>query len=178
MQKGFNSLFLVLLVAFAALAVFVTNNSSGDSLLASAGKGYDSYGYNNTARIFNGTGSSWCLAGGQPADCMGAYSQDKLVMKWNEAWDACNDAGNDDETACAGAWINNEWNGKNGGTGSVWHYKIIWVGSQGESSPYWKEGGYSVWGNYEAIMDQGVDPSMEPMHSWFAKAKPNGYGAK
>src|SRR3954447_23462185 len=64
------------------------------ALVASAGGGYDQYGYNTTARSFNGTGSSWCVAGGQAANCVGVYSTDKLVMKWNAAWDACNDAGN------------------------------------------------------------------------------------
>src|SRR3954447_27053398 len=62
------------------------------ALTASAGGGYDQYGYNTTARSFNGTGASWCQAGGQPASCMGAYSNDKLGMKWNAQWDACNDA--------------------------------------------------------------------------------------
>ncbi|MDZ4226072.1 MAG: hypothetical protein U1C66_01115, partial [Patescibacteria group bacterium] len=127
------------------------------NLLAAVGAGFDEYGYNERAHIFNGAadgvdrnldGKVW----GDPT-----YANDKLVMKWNKAWDECNDAGNDDEAACAGAWINNEWNGagKNGSK-EVWHYKIIWVGSAGEASPHWQEGGYSVWGNYEVLMDQGV----------------------
>ena len=137
--------------------------------------GFNQFGYNDTARIFNGTGSSWCLGGGQAAGCMGAYSNDKLIMKWNEAWDLCNDNGYDDPAYCAGAWTSNEWNGKvKGGSGEVWHYKMIWVGSQGEDSPYWKEGGYSIWGNYEVLMDQGTSGGE---HIWFAHAKPTGYGA-
>jgi len=143
---------------------------------AGAAGGFDQYGYNNDARIFNGTGSSWCVAGGQAADCLGIYSADKLVMKWNAAWDACNAAGNADASVCAGAWTDNEWNGQDGGSGQVWHYKIIWVGSAGASSPYWLQGGYSVWSNYEVIMDQGTDPNVGPGHLWFARATPNGYG--
>src|SRR3954468_6175696 len=99
------------------------------ALVALAGGGYDQYGYNTTARSFNGTGSSWCVAGGQAANCVGAYSADKLVMKWKEAWGACNDAGNLDPAACTGARLDNEWNGMGkGGSGSVWHYKFVWVG--------------------------------------------------
>ena len=166
---------LCAVLVLGGIAVFSNDNLYGE-LTAAVGKGFDQYGYNNKARIFNGTGSSWCLAKSLPADCLGIYSPDKLVMKWNAAWDACNTAGNDSASACAGAWTDNEWNGNNGGSGAVWHYKIIWVGSEAEDSPYWKEGGYSVWGNYEVIMDQGKDPSYGPGHHWFAHANPTGYG--
>ena len=44
--------------------------------------GFDQFGYNNVARIFNGTGESWSLAKGFPADYLGIYAKDKLVMKW------------------------------------------------------------------------------------------------
>ena len=142
---------------------------------ASAGGGFDQNGYNATARLFNGTGSSWCLYKGLSADCEGSYGNDRLVMKWNAAWDACNAAGGDDASACAGAMLDNEWNGKvPGGSGETEHYKIIWVGSEGESSQYWRDGGYSIWGNYEVILDQGQDASG---HFWAAHATPAGYGA-
>ena len=147
------------------------------ALVASAGRGYDQYGYTTTARSFNGTGSRWCLAGGQAADCMGAYSADKLVMKWNAAWDACNDAGNFNAAACTGARLDNEWNGNTkGGSGSVWHYKFVWVGACNDGT-YFADGGYCIWGAYETLMDQGKDPSYGPGHFWFAHAAPGGYGA-
>jgi hypothetical protein len=148
------------------------------SIAAAAGGGFDQYGYNNGARVFNGTGSSWCLAGGQAADCMGDYSNDKLVMKWNAAWDACNDAGNLDPAACSGAWLTNEWNGKGvkNGSGSVWHYKFVWVGPCVDGT-YFADGGYCIWGAYETLMDQGTDPSYGPGHFWFAHAIPNGFGS-
>ena len=139
----------------------------------SATGGFDQYGYNDTARIFNGTGSSWCLGGGQAADCMGAYSNDKLVMKWNAAWDTCN-AGGD----CTGAWTNNEWNGAvKGGSGAVWKYKIVWVGDYTANPSLIPAGAYGVWGEYATIMDQGKDPSYGAGHLWFAHANPTGYGA-
>ena len=84
--------------------------------------GFDANGFNARANNFVGTGSSWCLYKGLSEDCLGNYGNDKLVMKWNEAWDECNAAGNNDEDACAGAWLNNEWNGAfPGGSGEVWH---------------------------------------------------------
>jgi hypothetical protein len=89
--------------------------------------GFNEFGYNYTARIFNGTGSSWCLAEGKPSNCLGIYSPDKLVMKWNAEWDRGNAEGWAHPPYAA--WEDNEWNGKvAGGSGEVWHYKIVWVG--------------------------------------------------
>jgi uncharacterized protein (DUF2126 family) len=62
------------------------------------------------------------------------------------------------------------------GSQSVWHYKIIWVGPALEDSLYWREGGYPIWGQFEVIMDQGVDPELG--HMWFAHAIPNGFGGQ
>jgi hypothetical protein len=139
--------------------------------------GFDQNGYNDCAGIFNGTGSSWCVAGGQSPDCMAPFSNDKVIMKWNKAWTACNDSAGD-PLACAGAWTDNEWNGNvAGGSGTVWHYKIKWVGLPcDETNLNWSAGGYCIWGGYEVLMDQGHDPSQGPGHIWFAHAKPNGYG--
>ena len=97
-------------------------------------------------------------------------------MKWNAAWDACN-ASPSPET-CAGAWEDNEWNGKTaGGSGEVWHYKIQWVGPCGADYALLTDGGYCIWGQYEVLMDQGIDPILlGPGHFWYAHAIPNGYG--
>jgi len=159
--------FIPFLVALALLAT---------PALAFAAGGLDQYGYNDKARIFNGLadGVDRVNDGAYWGDT--AYANDRLVMKWNAAWDACNAAGNDTAAACAGAWINNEWNGNvAGGSGSVWHYKIIWVGSAAENSAYWQPGGYSVWGSYEVLMEQGTDGGV---HTWYAHATPNGYGSR
>ncbi len=160
------------LLILALVAVIGTFGFSRSSLAG----GFDDYGYNETAGIFRG------LADGVDRNLDGkvwgeaTWANDLLVMKWNQAWDDCNEAGNADADACAGAWTDNEWNGAvPGGSGQVWHYKIIWVGSAGESSPYWQPGGYLVWNNYEVLMDQGVDFNSGPAHLWFAHATPNGY---
>lgn len=161
-------------LALAVISAAVMIAVAGPAALA-AGGGFDEYGYNNGARIFNGTGALWSQAKGLPADYLGSYSNDKLVMKWNAEWDR----GNAENWASGpyAAWITNEWNGmgKNG-SGSVWHYKIIWVGADLEDSPYWQAGGYPIWGEFEVIMDQGKDPSYGPGHMFFSKAKPNGFG--
>lgn len=140
--------------------------------------GFDVNGYNDCARIFNGTYSSWCVAGGQVPTCVAApYTYDKVVMKWNAAWDACN-VSPTDPAACAGAWTDNEVNGKiPGGSGEVWHYKIQWIGGYcGPDYTPLPDGGYCIWGSDEVLMDQGIDPSLEDGHFWNALAKPNGYG--
>ncbi len=143
---------------------------------ASAAGGFDSYGYNRTARIFNGTGSSWCLEAGASADCLGIYSSDKLVMKWNAEWDRGNVEGWTDPNGY-NTWLDNEWNGKKSGSGAVWHYKIVWIGDYTANPSLVPDGGYGIWGQFAVIMDQGTDPSIGPGHIWFAHASPNGYGA-
>jgi hypothetical protein len=75
--------------------------------------GFDEYGYNRKARIFVGTGMSWCMGKvGDQAWCenyLGIYANDKLVMKWNAEWDR----GNAENWANGpyGAWTDNEWKG-------------------------------------------------------------------
>ncbi|MBI2542143.1 hypothetical protein HYV80_05530 [Candidatus Woesearchaeota archaeon] len=155
---------LALIAALLALAA-----------VAYAAGGFDQYGYNRKARIFNGPASGWCLQRGAPADCMGAYSNDRLVMKWNAEWDRGNAEGWTDSNGY-NAWLDNEWNGAfPGGSGAVWHYKIKWssVCANGGTPT---DGGYCIWGQFETLMDQGKDPSYGLGHIWFAKAVPNGYG--
>ena len=149
--------------------------TTGATVQASGG-GFDQFGYNRTARIFNGPATGWCLQRGFQANCLGIYSPDKLVMKWNAEWDRGNAEGWTDPNGYA-AWEDNEWNGNvKGGSGAVWHYKIKWVGNYVADPSLIPEGGYGIWGQFAVIMDQGRDPSYGPGHLWFARAKPNGYG--
>jgi hypothetical protein len=146
-----------------------------------AAKGFDEFGYNYQARVFVG-----------PADGVGrvldgtvwgdpAYANDHLVMKWSKGWDdarfgpdGVRDSG-DELPWGPDAWEDNEWNGMvPNGSQEVWHYKIIWVGPELEDSPYWREGGYAVWGQFEVIMSQGV---VDGEHIWeIPVVTPNGYG--
>lgn len=137
-----------------------------------ADKGFNEFGYNYGARIFNGTGSGWCLARGASANCLGAYSLDKLVMKWNAEWDR----GNEEDwlNPPYNAWTDNEWNGKvPGGSDETWHYKIVWVGPCTEGDTV-DGGGYCLWGEFAVILSQGTAGGE---HLWDVLAKPAGYGA-
>jgi len=143
-----------------------------DHGLATAG--FDEYGYNDVAGVFNGPadgvdrnldGTVW----GDPA-----YANDHLLMKWNQAWNDCNEAGNTDPEACSGAWTINEWNGAvEGGSGETWHYKIVWDGGCGASNSPSADGGYCIWGWYAVLMSQGTFANQ---HFWDAHANPNGLG--
>lgn len=162
-----------LLRLFLGIGVFLL---AATSVLA---KGFDDTGYNYTARIFNGTGMQWCMAKvGDVAWCnsyLGAYANDKIVMKWNAEWDRGN-AENWSNPPYA-AWENNEWNGNvAGGSGAVWHYKIKWVGDCDSDPSLLPAGAYCIWGEFATVMDQGTDPSYGPGHFWFAHGIPSGYG--
>lgn len=143
------------------------------SVDAGQDKGYDAYGYNYGARIFNGDadgvdriddGKLW----GDPT-----YAADHLVMKWSKAWD---DAKFNGKPWGPDAWTTNEWNGMGpDGTQETAHYKIVWVGPELESSVYWRDGGYAVWGEFEVIDDHGKTPDG---HFRYAHAVPNGLGSK
>ena len=137
-----------------------------------AGGGFDEFGYNYQARVFVGKadgvdrvndGTVW----GDPT-----YANDHLVMRWSKGWDIARFQGGE---WGPDAWENNEWNGAvPGGSGEVWHYKIIWVGPALEESDYWREDGYPIWGQFEVIMDHGTIP--DEGHVWLTHAIPTGYG--
>jgi len=137
---------------------------------------YDEWGYNETANNFNGTGWSWCKAGGHSDEwCtsyLGTSINDKLVMKWTDDWDRGNEEGW--TGTYEHAWTNNQWNGMDGGSGSVWHYRFRWIGDCGDYGDPTGDGGYCIWGQFETIMDQGT---FEGAHQWLAHATPAGYGS-
>ncbi len=160
-----KKLFLLIAVAIFAL--------SAKTAMAA----FDEFGYNDTARVFNGLadGIDGKLDGKVWGDT--TYANDKLVMKWNSEWDRGNAEGWTDPNGYD-AWENNEWNGmgKNG-SGAVWKYKIVWVGDYIANPDLIPDGAYGIWNQFITIMDQGKDPNYEPGHIWFTHAKPAGYGA-
>jgi len=168
-KNGFMVISMKKLIALlGVLLVF----SMFPRVLAAGDKGFDEFGYNYKARVFVGKadGVDRVLDGkvwGDPT-----YANDWLVMKWSKAWD---DARFHGAPWTPDAWLTNEWNGAvSGGSGEVWHYKIIWVGPELEDSPYWREGGYPIWGEFEVIMDQGT--WSDHTHEILALATPNGLG--
>jgi len=165
MKKSIFISFLILV--FILVTFFLPAN-----LIFADNNGFDKFGYNYKARIFVGPadGVDRVLDGAVWGDP--TYANDKLVMKWNAEWDRGN---NENWTKPPyKAWEDNEWNGAvPGGSGEVWHYKIIWVGPELKNSPYWVEGGYAIWDQFEVIMDQGTADSE---HAWYTHAIPSGYG--
>ena len=177
MNKQLVGLIVIVVVVAAIMAVSQLGSFGG--LTAAVGGGFDQFGYNDKARVFTGPadGVDRELDGTVWGDS--TYAKDRLVMKWTAGWDRGNADGwsnppyND-------AWLDNEWNGMNGGSASVWHYKIKWVeppcGADGTALP---DGGYCIWGQFDVLMDQGVSfDSGGPVHIMATRSTPNGYGGK
>ena len=144
-----------------------TNIQSGllkDSMGNTIVSGYDKFGYNYQAHMFNGTydGSDRNLDGTYWGDT-GDYVDDKLMMKWSDEWLANVDCNGDfklDRGLVNGVvggvslgWLTNQVNGDYTDFGGVIrHYtdfvKIVWTGP-----------GSSLWGEYSIIQEVLNDPS-------------------
>ena len=115
--------------------------------VCAAGGGLDQFGYNYQARVFVGKadGVDRVLDGAVWGDP--TYADDHLVMKWSKAWD---DARFNGQPWTPDAWEDNEWNGASpGGSGEVWHYKIIWVGEPSwDLTGTWEYTYHYLGGNY------------------------------
>ncbi|OGV91555.1 hypothetical protein A3A66_00270 [Microgenomates group bacterium RIFCSPLOWO2_01_FULL_46_13] len=126
--------------------------------------GYDQYGYNYQAHMFNGTydGSDRNLDGTYWG-ATGDYVDDNLIMKWSDAWLAnvdCNGDNKLDRGLVDGnvegtslGWLTNQVEGdydSDGDSTQDAHYtyfaKIVWVGSGG------------LWGAYDVIEEVYNDP--------------------
>jgi hypothetical protein len=143
-----------------------TDIQSG-TILDSAGNpltlGFDQYGYNYQAHMFNGTydGADRNLDGaywGQTGD----FVDDHLMMKWSDEWLANVDC-NGDEKLDRGLV-----NGNVGGTSYGWttnHVEGDYLGADGNVHTYtdfvkivWTGPGGSLWGQYEIIEEVYNDP--------------------
>ena len=176
MAKKANNKSVVSFVLLLAVGIFVgvlathLYYNSSAIVLGKQTNGFDEFGYNTQARLFNGKadGVDRILDGkvwGDPT-----YANDRLVMKWSKAWA---DARFNGAAWTSEAWEDNEWNGKvPGGSGEIWHYKIVWVGPDLQNSPNWHTGGYPIWGQFEVIFSQGT---VGNQHFWDAHAKPAGF---
>ena len=141
-------------------------------------RGFDVFGYNSCARNFVGKFGGWCADYGAEWDCSAPgfepwvpFANDHLVMKWNAEWDRGN-AENWTKPPYS-AWTDNELNGMGrNGSKVTEHAKIRWIGActEGEMLP---DGGYCIWGIFEAVMDQGMDNGTRYV---LAHATPGGYG--
>ena len=179
---------LVTVITLLLIALVVTPVAADDKpacttiqsgeLLASDGSvittGYDEWGYNYQARIFNGT---YCDAYRDAAWCQ-PYKDDSLSMKWNDAWLSNQDCDGDgqldrhygyDSYQGSGAWLTNHMSGEYEGTeGEIcrWSYftKIVAAPADATSDAgvwYAADGteiGSVIWGDFAIIQEVSNDP--------------------
>jgi hypothetical protein len=135
--------------------------------------GYDQWGYNYQARNFNGY---YCDAR-YDADWCQDYKDDKLSMKWNDAWLDNKDCDGDgildqhygfDDFIGSGAWLTNHLSGEytdDDGEACSWVYFIkivaapadaysdngIWYSATGELI------GAAIWGQFAVVQEVSND---------------------
>ena len=152
----------------------------GGTLVASDGTviktGYDQWGYNYQANMFNG---SYCDAYRDAAWCQ-PYKDIELMMKWNNAWFSNKDCDGDgaldrhygyNSYIGSGAWITNHQSGKVevGGKLRKWAYFVKIAAAP--SDAYVDDGkwynadgtkiGPVIWGQFAITQQISIDPSNE-----------------
>ena len=185
--------FTLLLTAFAlffgmiglAGAQECTTIQNG-TLINSAGEvitpGYDDWGYNYQARIYNGF---YCDSYRDAAWCQ-AYKDIELMMKWNDAWISNKDCDGDskldrhfgdDSYIGSGAWLTNHQSGKVEVNGKMrkWTYFVKIVAApedaficdeddDPENTDFWCldgiELGEKIWGEFAIVQQVSNDPSL------------------
>jgi len=134
--------------------------------------GYDQYGYNYQAHMFNGRYCDYDRVIG------GDYCDVNLVMKWNDAWLSNKSCGDDllldrhygyDSYIGSGAWCTNHQSGSYLGDDSkmhkwIWFVKIVAVPEDAEKDGefwYTADGtqiGTVIWGSFAEIQSVYNDP--------------------
>lgn len=153
-----------------------TTIQSGE-LLASDGSvieiGFDSWGYNYQAHLFNG----WYDNSSRPEQPVS--SGDRLIMKWNDAWLSNKDCDGDglldrhygfDSYIGSGAWLTNVQSGEYeiGDKVCKWNYFVKIVAAPADA--YTKDGiwytadgdeiGPVIWGSFAIIQQVENDPCL------------------
>jgi hypothetical protein len=147
-MKILKVLFLAVVIALFASAAMAAEGCitiQSGTLLTSAGEvietGYDQWGYNYQARIFNGM---YCDAYQNAAWCQ-AWALDDLEMKWNDAWlsnQSCDTDGILDRHygfasyIGSGAWLTNHQKGTyiDGGKKQRWTYFVKIVAAPADAT--------------------------------------------
>lgn len=208
---------VVLALAFIAVQDIVKSRASRPSVLGKGGKyggcitiqsgelrtsvggfivpGFDEWGYNYQAWIFNG---GYCDAY-RDADWCQSYKDINLIMKWNDAWLSNKDCDEDDlldrhfgfgSYIGSGAWLtNHQWGSyEEDGKDCTWNYfvKIVAAPADAEKQDgdwYSADGekiGEEIWGSFAIIQQVNNDPcagyhgieSLSPVGPGFGKYKP------
>jgi len=131
--------------------------------------GYDQFGYNYQAHMFNGTyDSSDRNLDGKYYGTVDDYTNDNLIMKWSDEWLSNQDCTGDGKLDRGGAsgiskgWLTNQVEGDyTGSDGDSHHYtyfaKIIYVGPAPTTGPDpWAV--TRLWGQYAIIQEIYNDP--------------------
>jgi hypothetical protein len=130
--------------------------------------GYDEWGYNYQARMFNGY---YCDAYRDAAWCQ-EWANDKLSMKWNDAWLSNKDCDGDgsldrhygfDSYIGSGAWLTNHQSGEYelDGTQCTWVYFVKIVAAPADAytdggvwyTPDGAEIGPVIWGDFAIVQE-------------------------
>jgi hypothetical protein len=165
------SLLLVLIAALIAAPIMAKGGDTcttikDGTLLASNGDplvlGYDEFGYNYQAHMFNGRYCDYDRVAG------GSYCDVTLVMKWNDAWLSNKDCDGDGKLdrhygfasyIGSGAWCTNHQRGEDDGQKWTYFVKIVAVPADAEAVGgiwYTADGteiGPSIWGAFAIIQE-------------------------
>jgi hypothetical protein len=160
---------LSLLLASPALAqcVKIKDGTITDSTFATITTGYDKYGYNYQAHMFNGLVDNYS----RPPVVV-TEGTENLVMKWSDDWLANVDCDGDNKldrgldvktgtiTGVSQGWVTNHFEGDySGSDGEMHHYtyfaKIVFVGPAPSPDPW---AGTRIWGQYAVIEELQSDP--------------------
>jgi len=153
----------------------ILKTSDGDLIVL----GYDKWGYNYQAHMFNG---GYCDAYRDAAWCQ-EWKDDYLIMKWNDAWLSNKDCDGDglldrhfgyDSYIGSGAWLTNHQSGEyEGEDGKIckWNYFVKIVAAPADAhveSGFWYtddgiEIGEVIWGAF-AIVQQVENDACAGLH--------------
>lgn len=186
MKKTVVFLAIIILLGIGVVSVMAeklecTTIQSGN-LVASDGStittGYDQWGYNYQAHLFNG---GYCDAYRDAAWCQ-EWKDIKLAMKWNDAWLSNKDCGGDnlldrhygfDSYNGSGAWLTNHQSGEylEGEEICKWNYFVKIVAAPADAyvdGGFWYtadgvEIGEVIWGAF-AIVQQVDNDSCAGLH--------------
>lgn len=170
-------------MAIPALAAPTCATIKSGTITDSAGNpvvsGYDQFGYNYQAHMFNGTydSSDRTIDGTYWGDT-GDYVDDKLMMKWSDAWLANVDCNGDKKLdrglvdgvveGISKGWLTNHVVGDYTLDGNVQNYtdfvKIVWTGP-----------GSPLWGQYTIVQEVWNDPA-GGLNGLYSKIGTPGFG--
>ena len=169
------------------------------------GVGYNEWGYNYQARIFNGL---WCdyhptyrPGGANHEWCMNNMANVELMMKWSDEWLSnkdCNKDGlldrgyscdpeNAGNSGCPGAWLTNHERGiytNEAGEICDYNYFVKIVATPEDAYTdggiwYAEDGteiGEVIWGAFAIIQEVSYDPCAEEKGILYNSPSPTGFG--